>query len=49
MAFSWNGFLTLRYTYTTHDPTQLPSLLAGSEGAGAGSLFWSKENWLKTA
>ena len=49
LAFSWNGFTTLPYSYLTHDPTQLPSLLAGSEGAGAGSLFWSKENWLKTA
>jgi pectate lyase len=48
VAFSWNGFATLPYSYTTHDPSQLPSLLTGAEGAGAGSLFWSKENWLKT-
>jgi len=48
LAFSWNGFAVLPYSYTMHDPSQLPSLLTGSEGAGAGSLFWSKENWLKT-
>jgi pectate lyase len=49
LAFSWNGFATLPYAYTTHDPTQLPSLLTGSEGAGAGQLIWTKENWLKTS
>lgn len=48
LAFSWNGFAVLPYSYTTDDPSQLPSLLTGSEGAGAGSLFWPKENWLKT-
>jgi pectate lyase len=49
VAFSWNGFAVLPYSYTTHDPSQLPSLLTGAEGAGAGTLFWPKENWLKTA
>src|SRR5215813_9252387 len=49
LAFSWNGFATLPYVYTTHDPTQLPPLLTGSEGAGAGKLIWAKENWLKTS
>jgi pectate lyase len=49
VAFSWNGFAALPYSYTTHDPSQLPSLLTGTEGAGAGALFWPKENWLKTA
>jgi pectate lyase len=49
IAFSWNGFATLPYSYATHDPSQLPSLLAGAEGAGAGMLLWSKENWLKTS
>ena len=48
LAFSWNGFATLPYAYATHDPSQLPSLLAGAEGAGAGMLLWPKENWLKT-
>ena len=47
--FSWNGFVTLPYAYAPHDPSQLPSLLTGAEGAGAGSLLWPKENWLKTA
>jgi pectate lyase len=49
LAFSWNGFATLPYAYAAHDPSQLPSLLTGAEGAGAGSLLWPKENWLKTA
>jgi len=49
LAFSWNGFATLPYVYTTHDPTQLPLLLTGAEGAGAGMLIWTKENWLKTS
>jgi pectate lyase len=49
LTFSWNGFAALPYTYTTHDPTQLPSLLTGADGAGAGKLIWSKENWLKTS
>ena len=48
LTFSWNGLTALPYTYTTHDPTQLPSLLTGSDGSGAGRLIWSKENWLKT-
>jgi pectate lyase len=48
LAFSWNGFAVLPYSYTTHDPSQLPSLLTGTEGAGAGTLLWTKENWLKT-
>jgi pectate lyase/pectin methylesterase-like acyl-CoA thioesterase len=49
LAFSWNGFATLPYVYTTHDPTQLPLLLTGTEGAGSGRLIWTKENWLKTS
>ncbi|MFL6333458.1 MAG: immunoglobulin domain-containing protein [Pyrinomonadaceae bacterium] len=49
IAFSWNGFATLPYAYATHDPSQLPSLLTGAEGAGAGVLSWAKENWLKTS
>ncbi|MET0623280.1 MAG: immunoglobulin domain-containing protein [Pyrinomonadaceae bacterium] len=49
IAFSWNGFVTLPYAYATHDPSQLPSLLTGAEGAGAGMLLWPKENWLKTS
>ncbi|HEX8117903.1 MAG TPA: hypothetical protein VF521_11580, partial [Pyrinomonadaceae bacterium] len=49
VAFSWNGFTTLPYAYAAHDPSQLPSLLTGAEGAGAGMLLWPKENWLKTS
>jgi pectate lyase len=49
LAFSWNGFTTLPYAYTADDPAQLPSLLTGPEGAGAGRLVWTKDNWLKTS
>jgi pectate lyase len=49
LAFSWNGFTVLPYAYAAHDPSQLPSLLAGAEGAGAGMLSWPKENWLKVS
>jgi pectate lyase len=49
IAFSWNGFTTLPYAYATHDPSQLPSLLTGAEGAGSGMLLWPKENWLKVS
>lgn len=48
IAFSWNlpgG--ALPYTYTADDPaTLLPILQAG---AGAGTITWTKENWLKTS
>ena len=49
LAFSWNGFTALPYAYTTDDPTQLPSLLTGPEGAGAGKLMWPRESWLRTS
>ncbi|HKX28623.1 MAG TPA: immunoglobulin domain-containing protein, partial [Blastocatellia bacterium] len=49
LEFSWNGFVSLPYVYTTHDPTALPSLLSGGQGAGAGKLLWARENWLKTS
>jgi pectate lyase len=49
LAFSWNGFTVLPYAYAAHDPSQLPSLLTGAEGAGSGMLLWPKENWLKTS
>lgn len=47
IAFSWNGFSTLPYTYTLDDPSGLPALLQA--GAGAGVLTWTKDNWLKTS
>ena len=49
LPFSWNGFTTLPYSYTTHDPTQVPTLLTGSDGAGSGKLVWVETNWLKTS
>jgi pectate lyase len=47
IAFSWNGFTTLPYTYTMDAPTVLKSNLAS--GAGAGVLMWDKSNWVKTS
>jgi pectate lyase len=47
IAFSWNGFSNLPYAYTLDDPANLPALLQA--GAGAGTLTWSKDNWLKTS
>jgi pectate lyase len=49
IPFSWNGFTALPYTYSTDDPSQLQSILVGPEGAGAGKLTWSKDNWLRTS
>lgn len=50
IAFSWNlPGNQLPYSYNTDDPTELPIMLAGSPGAGAGRLTWAKTNWLMTA
>jgi pectate lyase len=46
IAFSWNGFTNLPYTYTPEDPASLQSSVQA--GAGSGVLTWSKDNWLKT-
>ena len=48
LAFSFNGFTTLPYTYTTNDPTELPALLMATDGSGAGKLVWTRQNWLQT-
>ncbi len=47
-TFSWNGFTTLPYSYTAEDPANLVAQLQAKDGAGAGKLNWSSENWLKT-
>ncbi len=47
IAFSWNGFTSLPYTYTPEDPGVLQSSVIS--GAGAGALTWTKDNWLKTS
>ena len=49
IPFAWNGITTLPYTYTNvmTDPAQLPALLANY--AGAGTMTWTKTNWLNTA
>ncbi len=47
IAFSWNGFTSLPYTYTMDQPTGLK--LSLTNGAGTGKLTWDKSNWLKTS
>ncbi len=46
IAFSWNGYSSVPYAYTTDDPANL--LTIEQSGAGAGTLTWTKDNWLKT-
>ncbi len=48
LAFSWNGFSSLPYSYQMDDPTTLVSRLKASDGAGSGKLNWTKTNWLAT-
>ncbi|WP_179136283.1 family 16 glycoside hydrolase [Paenibacillus sp. 32352] len=48
-AFSWNGFSSLPYSYTTDDPSTLKARLTASNGSGAGKLTWTKTNWLLTS
>lgn len=47
IAFSWNTFTNLPYSYSMDDPASLLSVLQA--GAGAGTLTWDKSNWLKTS
>jgi len=50
LPFSWN--LTdgkLPYLYAADDLTSLSSSLTSEGGAGAGQLFWNKDNWLRTS
>ncbi len=49
ISFSWNGFSALPYSYSAEDPATLRSRLNAADGAGAGKLFWSKDNWLKVS
>jgi pectate lyase len=46
IAFSWNGFTSLPYSYIMDDPANLKNILASN--AGAGKLTWAKSNWLLT-
>ncbi len=47
IPFSWNfSGGVLPYAYTMDDPSQLPTMLATS--AGAGAVTWNKTNWLLT-
>lgn len=49
LAFSWNGFSNLPYSYTADDPTSLASRLTATDGAGSGKLTWAKANWLRSS
>lgn len=48
LPFSWNGFATLPYSYAVAQPETLSARLTSGEGAGAGQLQWSREQWLQT-
>lgn len=48
LEFSWNGFSSLSYEYNAEDPTTLLETLTGEEGAGAGVLNLSENNWIRT-
>ncbi len=48
IAFSWNGFTALPYSYIAVQPETLASRLTSSQGAGAGKLQWSSAQWLQT-
>lgn len=48
IAFSWNGFSVLPYSYTAVQPETLAGRLTSSQGAGAGKLQWSSAQWLQT-
>lgn len=46
--FSWNNMSSLPYEYKMDDPSTLKEKLTGENGAGAGQLNLSNENWMKT-
>lgn len=46
--FSWNNMPSLPYEYKMDDPSTLKEKLTGENGAGAGQLNLSNENWMKT-
>jgi pectate lyase len=48
LSFSWNGFAKLPYNYIMDDPVTLIDRLTGVNGAGAGSIQLSSQDWLKT-
>ncbi|WP_207706204.1 hypothetical protein [Clostridium sp. HBUAS56017] len=48
LSFSWNGFSELPYNYKIDDPATLIDRLTGVNGAGAGSIQLSSQDWLKT-
>jgi len=45
--FSWNGFVSLPYTYPVNDPSTIAAAITNN--AGQGVIFWAKTNWFKTA
>jgi len=46
ILFSWNTYAAVPYSYTLDDPADLQVIVTA--GAGAGTVTWSKDNWLKT-
>lgn len=48
LEFSWNGFNSLPYNYNVDEPTVLLDKLTGEEGAGAGKLNLSSQDWIRT-
>lgn len=49
LAFSWNGMTELPYSYKLDEPDTLKGRLLAADGAGAGKLYWSESNWLRTS
>lgn len=47
-AFSWNNYSKLPYTYSMDDPSELSSILTGSNGAGSGVLNLTSKQWMTT-
>ena len=46
IPFSWNTYTGVPYSYTIDDPADVQAVVTA--GAGAGTISWSKDNWLKT-
>ena len=47
IPFSWNTYSGVPYSSMIDDPADVQFVI--TMGAGAGTVSWSKDNWLKTA
>jgi pectate lyase len=45
--FSWNGFVSLPYSYTPDDPGTIAATISAYSGAGV--INWAKTNWFNTS